>query len=265
MIRLNGIITILTDFGTKDPYAGIMKGIILKINPDARIIDITHEIPDHDIKNASLTIGYAYGYFPKGTIHVAVVDPGVGGDRKNIAVKTANYIFIGPDNGIFSLALSKEKIIEIREIEKFPFVFDKVSNTFHGRDVYAPCAAFLTAGKKFSDIGRVLSDYTKIVYPVPKYKGNSLTGEIVLIDSFGNMVTNISEHSFKSFTGRNPFEIYFASERFTTLDNRYIDVPPGKPLVLFGSSGYLEISMNGKSAAEYFMASEGASVTVRRS
>ena len=262
-MNANNVITFTTDFGIRDVYASVMKGIILKINPKAQLIDITHDIPKHDILNASFMLANAYKYFPQGTIHVAVVDPGVGSGRKNIAIITENYFFIGPDNGIFNVVLSKEKILEIREINNQPFLMDKISNTFHGRDVFAPCAGYLSKGESFSNVGPLMKHIKYIEYPKHTIKGNTLLGEIVSIDSFGNLITNIPEEVLKKFTGNKKFEIYFASERFSNIENHYYDVPVGKPLVLFGSSSYLEISMNGGNASLYFMTPKGSTISVQ--
>ena len=262
-MHANGVITFTTDFGISDTYAGIMKGIVLTANPNARLIDITHDIPPHDIINASFMLANAYEYFPPGTIHVAVVDPGVGGGRKSVAVLTENYFFVGPDNGIFTIVLSKEKVMGIREIKNSPFVMEKISNTFHGRDVFAPCAGYLSAGKNFSDVGPVINNIKYLEYPKVNTNKNTLIGEIVSIDSFGNMITNISVEAVRSFIGKQKFEIYFAAERFNNIENTYNDVPIGKPLALFGSSGYLEISMNGGSASSYFMTPLGSTVTIQ--
>jgi S-adenosyl-L-methionine hydrolase (adenosine-forming) len=262
-VKAENIITYTTDFGTSDPYAGIMKGVVLSINPKACQIDITHSIPSHDIVHASFILAHAYHHFPKGTIHTAIVDPGVGGERKNIAVLSGNYFFVGPDNGIFSNVLANETIKEIREIKNLPFISETVSGTFHGRDVFAPCAGFISAGKKFSDIGPVLDNVKYLDYPKVRTETMSLSGEVVFIDSFGNMITNISEQALNSFTGGKPIEIYFAAEHFKKISNHYSEIPIGNPLVLFGSSGYLEISMNGGSAASYFMTSIGAEINVQ--
>ncbi len=262
-MRAVSVITFTTDFGTHDVYAGVMKGIVLTINPEAHLIDITHDIPKHDIINASFMLANAYQYFPRGAIHVAVVDPGVGSGRKNIAIVTENYFFIGPDNGIFTVVLSKEKVLEIREIKNRPFIMDKISNTFHGRDVFAPCAGYLSIGKNFSDMGPIINNIKYIEYPKVIVKGNTLSGEIVSIDSFGNLITNIPEETLRSFKGKHKFEIYFAAERFNNIENHYNDVPICKPLVLFGSSGYLEISMNGGNAASYFMTPHGSTIIIQ--
>jgi len=263
-MNVNGIITLTTDFGTMEPYAGIMKGMILTSNPDARIVDLTHEIPAHDVVNASFMLVRTYMHFPGGTIHIAVIDPGVGGERKNIAVLTTNFIFIGPDNGIFTLVLTKEKIVEIREIRRPPFLLKKVSDTFHGRDVYAPCAGHLSAGKNFFDIGPEIKHLKRLEYPRISQEGNELKGEIVSIDSFGNMITNITVPALQRFAGKRRLEIYFGAERFFKIMHRYTDVSPGMPLVLYGSSGYLEVSMNEGRASSYFMTSVGSTITIRR-
>ncbi len=263
-MQVNGIITFTTDFGTSDPYAGIMKGVALGANPDARLVDITHEIPPHAIVDGAFTLARACHFFPEGTIHVAVVDPGVGGSRKNIVVKTGKYYFVGPDNGIFSLVLDREKPVEIRHIKNEPYIRETVSNTFHGRDVFAPCAGLLSTGGDFSHVGPVIKRYHKLKYPRVVREGNTLKGEVVSIDSFGNMITNITEHRYKSFAGKKQTKILFGSEHFDGVSRQYSDVPKGSPLALFGSSGFLEISMNEGNAASYFMASIQFPVTVRK-
>lgn len=263
-MEMSGIVTLTTDFGTRDPYAGIMKGMVLTAHPGAKLVDITHEIPPHDIFNAAFTLARAYEYFPVGTVHVAVVDPEVGERRKNIAILTERYVFVGPDNGTFSMVLQKERLVEIREIRNPPFISERVSNTFHGRDVFAPCAGHLSAGREFAGVGPETAEIVSLKYPRATRNGNILKGEIVSVDSFGNMISNISEHTFRSFTGRQLFEIYFATERFTTVQRQYSDVPAGSLVALFGSSGYLEISMNSGSARDYFMTTAGSTVTVRR-
>ena len=263
-MQVSGIITFTTDFGTRDSYAGVMKGIILGVNPHAHLVDITHEIPAHNILNASLTLVRAYSYFPEGTIHVAVVDPGVGGQRKNIAILTERYILVGPDNGIFTHVLLKEPLREIRLIENPPFILSSISNTFHGRDVFAPCAGYLSTGKPFAEIGPVIKRFKRLEYPRVTFEKNLLKGEVVSIDSFGNLITNISEDVFRPFAGKRKIEIFFGAEMFNRVMRHYFDVEYGSSLVLFGSSGYLEISMNEGNAASYFMSSVGSPVTIRR-
>lgn len=260
----SGIVTFITDFGTKDPYAGIMKGIVLAANPNARIVDITNDIPAHDIVNGAFTLLRSYAFFPEGTIHVAVVDPGVGGSRKNIAVRTSRYFFIGPDNGILSLGFDTEKECEIREIVNPPFVLDKISDTFHGRDVFAPCAGWLSGGAPFETVGPDIMRCMRLEYPQVRREGNVLKGEVLSVDSFGNLITNITKKTLESFAGAARVEVFFSAERFTSISQRYSDVARGESLVLFGSCGFLEISMNEGSAVKYFMTAAGSPVTVRK-
>lgn len=260
----SGIVTLTTDFGTRDPYAGIMKGMVLAANPRAALVDITHEIPPQDILNAAFTLVRAYEFFPPGTVHVAVVDPEVGGARKAVAIRTERAFYVGPDNGIFGMVLHRERPLEIREILNAPFVAERISGTFHGRDVFAPCAGFLSAGRALSEVGPALDTLLQLRYPRPSQSGGILLGEVISVDSFGNLITNISEQTFRSFAGSRPVDISFATDRFPAVRRHYSEVPPGSPLVLFGSSGYLEVSMNAGSARDYYMTAVGATVTIRR-
>lgn len=264
MEQPNGIITLTTDFGNRDPYAGIMKGIVLKANIAARIIDITHEVPAHNIIAGAFMLYRSFKHFPEGSVHVAVVDPGVGGRRKNIAVKTDRYFFIGPDNGILSVALTNERNVQVREIKNQPFVYGKISDTFHGRDVFAPCAGHLSAGADFETIGPELDHWKELNYPKARREGNVLVGEVVTSDSFGNLITNVSEHQLASFAGHGRTEIFFATERFEKVHQRYSDVPRKTALALISSCGFLEISINEGSAADYFMTAAGTPVTIRK-
>lgn len=263
-MHANGIVTLTTDFGLSDPYAGIMRGAVLSANPDARVVDITHGIRAHDIMCASFTIAHSCDMFPDGTVHCAVVDPGVGGERKNIAVRTGRYCFVGPDNGIFGIVLAGDSAAEIREITNPAFMRAVVSNTFHGRDVFAPCAGMLSRGASFEDVGPALAGVKMLVVPEPVISGDHMTGEVLSVDSFGNMVTTITEAAFRKFVGTRPYAIYFASERFTSLAKNYEEIPAGTPRAIIGSGGYLEISMSSGSAAEYFMTAAGSTVTIRR-
>jgi S-adenosyl-L-methionine hydrolase (adenosine-forming) len=261
----NGIITLTTDFGTKDPYAGMMKGIMLGANPQARIVDITHDIPPHDILNGAFALARSYRFFPPGTVHVAVVDPGVGGQRKSIAVRTDEYFFIGPDNGVLSLVLDDADSREIRVIEYEPFVLPDISTTFHGRDVFAPCAGQLSAGSAFPDVGPRRHRHRTVTFPAPVEDGEVLTGEIVTIDAFGNLITSIRRDKFDTFIGSGTVEILFGADRFGTIGKSYTDGIRNEPLALFGSSGYLELSVCEGSAASYYMVSaSGEPVSVRR-
>ena len=261
----NGLVTITTDFGTQDIYAGVIKGVIYTMNSYTHIIDITNDIPAHDILNAAFTLVRAYEYFPEGTVHMAVVDPGVGGERMSVAIRTDHYYFVGPDNGIFTMVFQKEPAREIREIKNSPFIRDNISSTFHGRDVFAPCAGALAAGKDFSRIGPRVKSLVDLDYPHAKIDGNVMKGEILTVDSFGNLISNISAGEFNKFAGNRNIDVYFATDRFDTVRSFYGEVSPGDPLLLFGSSGFLEVSMNGGSASTYYMTSVGSTITIRRS
>ena len=263
MIKASGIITFTTDFGTRDPYAAMMKGVVLGVNPRAAIVDITHEIPPHDIVNGAFTLLRAYRYFPEGTVHVAVIDPGVGGHRKNIAVGVDGHLFVGPDNGLFAEIVASDDNHEIRHIQNPSFMRDVVSDTFHGRDVFAPCAAHLSIGVALSETGPLVKRFSRLDYPKITRRGNVLEGEVLTVDTFGNLITNISKRDFAAFTGSKNVEIAFCAERFDSVCTNYSEVESGQPLVLFGSSEFLEISMNEGNAADYFMAESHAPIIVR--
>src|SRR5262245_32283700 len=184
-------ITLTTDFGTRDWFVGTMKGVILGIKPRARVVDITHEIAPGDIRGGAFALMASCRYFPKGTLHVAVVDPGVGSRRRAIAVRTANSILIGPDNGVLSWALRGETIQSIRQLENRRYFLEPVSRTFHGRDIFAPVAAHLSRGVALERLGRELHDLVRLPWPEPVKQREEIRGEIVYIDRFGNAITNI--------------------------------------------------------------------------
>ena len=251
------LVTLTTDFGTADWFVGSMKGVILGINPQASIVDITHEIPAGDIRAAAFALLAAYRCFPRGTIHCAVVDPGVGSSRAAMAVRTAAYFFVGPDNGVLSLALAQEKVIEIRRLDNDAYFLKPVSSTFHGRDVFAPVAARLTQPVPFDSLGKKLDDYTRLEWPRTEVDGNVLRGEIVYIDRFGNAVTNIGAPAPKASRARVPGKIECELKRF------YQEVTAGQPLAVVGSSGYFEIAINGGNAAQQLGLKIGDNVEVR--
>lgn len=245
-----GVITITTDFGTKDWFVSVMKAVILNINPEAKVIDITHDIPLGDIKAAAFVIKEAYKYFPQDTIHLVVVDPGVGTERHPIVVKTSRYYFVGPDNGVFSYALSQEKVEEIFVIQNNLLFFssNSISNTFHGRDIFAPVAAHLSKGLEIHKIGSKLQDYKKINFPLPCVVDNTIMGEVIYCDKFGNVITNISKKDIPSDLLHNCSAVVQIKTKKIKLHKTYQNVKIGNYLAYFGSSGYLEIARNGGSA-----------------
>jgi S-adenosylmethionine hydrolase len=240
------IITLTTDFGTRDWFVGSMKGVILGVNPHAMIVDITHEISAGDIRAGAFAVMASYRCFPRNTVHVAVVDPGVGSGRAAIVVRTADYYFVGPDNGVLSWALAKEKIVEIWQIENQTYFRQPVSRTFHGRDIFAPVAARLTQRILMDSLGRKLNDYAKLDWPNTDVIGGVLRGEIIFIDRFGNAITNIESPAKSTARVRVPGKLECAIKSF------YQEVPHGQPLAIVGSAGFLELSVNGGNAAQTF-------------
>ena len=240
------IITLTTDFGTHDWFVGSMKGVILGVNPQAVVVDITHEIPPGDIRAGAFALAVSCRHFLRNSVHVAVVDPGVGSPRAAIVVKTSDYCFVGPDNGVLSVALAKEKVLEIWKIENEGYFHQPVSNTFHGRDVFAPIAAHLTQRVLMDSLGQPLKDYAKLDWPKPQVTGGLLRGEIIYIDRFGNAISNIEAPAKSADTVRVPDKVQCDLKKF------YQEVPAGQPLAIPGSTGYLEIAVNGGNAAQTF-------------
>ncbi len=241
------IITLTTDFGTQDWFVGTMKGVILGLAPRATIVDLTHEIPPGDIRSGAFALAAGCRFFPKGTIHVAVADPGVGGARKAIAVQTANYFFVGPDNGVLSLALAREKIKSVHRLEKASYFFQPVSHTFHGRDIFAPVAAHLSRGTPIRKLGPAQKDFVRLLWPQPHARRNRIEGEVVFIDRFGNAITNIENGDLNT---RRDLEIVARRKRLCAVNDFYQSVPTGRVVAVPGSSGFLEIAVNGGSAAK---------------
>ena len=254
------ILTLTTDFGTSDTYVGIMKGVILSINPKAQIVDLTHAVPPQDIYEAAFSIYSAYRYFPKGTIHIIVVDPGVGSDRRAIVCQTENAFFVCPDNGVLSYLLQNvenegKQSVNTVEIQNKAYSLPEVSHTFHGRDIFAPVAAHLSLGVPLADIGQSVQTLVQLPIRVPELSGNMLIGQIVKIDRFGNAITNISESAIdrlkNTSTGKmSAYEIRIGRVRLNRLNRAYAESGIGKPLAIIGSSGLLEIAINGGNAKE---------------
>ena len=254
------LITLTTDFGLRDWFAGTMKGVILGIAPRAAIVDITHEIPAGDIRAGAFALAASCRFFPKGTVHVAVVDPGVGGARKSIAVQTANYLFVGPDNGLLSPALAQEQIKSVRRLENANYFLHSVSNTFHGRDIFAPVAAHLCRGTAVHKLGPAQNDYVRLPWPRPRVAQNRIEGEVVFIDRFGNAITNIENTSSNP---RGRLAIFLGRKMLCRVKAFYQSVPAGRMVAIPGSSGFLEIAVNGGSAAKRLGLKIGDQVSLR--
>ena len=243
-MKRSGLITLLTDFGLEDPYVGMMKGVILGVNPVARIIDISHHVKAGSITRAAGIIRETYPYFPEGTVHITVVDPGVGGKRRAIILMAQSHLFVGPDNGIFSPIINLHQNIKIIHITKTKYFLPDVSDTFHGRDIFAPVAAHLSKGVDPCEMGPVISDPVKVQLAVPHQEGGTLYGQVVSIDHFGNLITNIHRKEIEGFTGGRTPVIKLEDLLIEGMRGIYAECGKGEILSLFGSSGYLEIAIN---------------------
>lgn len=252
------VITLTTDFGYKDPFIGMMKGVILGINPLVKIVDITHDITPYDIKEGALTIGTSYYYFPLKTVHIAVVDPGVGSSRRPILIVTDKHYFIGPDNGIFSLIYtSRTEVLEVIHITSEHYFLPQRGATFHGRDVFAPAAAWLTRGVEATKLGDMITDYVTLQFPVvSKPSKTVIEGEIIYIDRFGNCMTNIKSSDLDELVSSRP-EVKIkvvAKNKQTELKNFYSQVSDKNLYSLINSSGHLELFVfKGNASASFDM------------
>jgi len=245
-MKPNGIMTLLTDFGTIDGFVGTMKGVILSINPNAKIIDISHEIPAQDIEAGAFVLSCSYRYFPRGTVHVAVVDPGVGSKRKILAVQSKDYFFIAPDNQVLKYILNSDETLAVVEVLNKQFFLNAVSQTFHGRDIFAPVAAHLSIGVPIKKLGHEtkLYDRGKIDQPIITQTG--IIGSIIYIDKFGNLITNINQ----SMINKPVSFVQIGKTQIHKLSNSYSEAEINQPLAIIGSSGYLEIAVRNGNAWE---------------
>jgi hypothetical protein len=245
------LITLTTDFGLEDPFVGVMKGVILGIAPEVHIVDITHSVPSHDVVRASLILRAGYRFFPEGTVHVVVVDPGVGSLRRPILIATKRYFFIGPDNGVLSLACELEDQAQAFHLTSRKHFLEPVSKTFHGRDVFSPVAAWLSRGVAPDILGERVRSLVKLDFPQVRRNGNTLIARVLYADKFGNLVTNISTKDIPAPEEDSlPFVIQLGDREISRLRSSYAEAVPGEIFSIWGSSGLLEISMNQASAAE---------------
>ena len=258
------IITLLTDFGIADEYVGVMKGVILSLNPSVNIIDITHQIDPQDILHAAYTIKSSYKYFPPGTIHILVVDPGVGSRRAIIALKADNHIFLAPDNGLLSLIIDKAEENLIISIDNPKYFLNQVSKTFHGRDIFAPVAAHISKGISLKNIGTPVNknELTYLNMIKPFILSNTIKGSIISIDRFGNLITNIDYNLIKKLKTSENIKIILHNKKICGLSKNYKSTNMKSPLAIIGSNGYLEISVNCGNAEKYFGAEKGDKIKI---
>jgi S-adenosylmethionine hydrolase len=240
------IITLTTDFGTRDPYVGTMRGVIFTIASDARVVDLTHEIAKQQITEGALVLQACRDYFPSGTIHLAVVDPGVGGPRRPVVIESRRQFFIGPDNGIFSYVLDDSaRGFELRNPS---FQLSDPSDTFHGRDIFAPAAAHLSLGVEPARFGPEVRDFVRLEARKPVVYANTVRGEVIHVDSFGNLITNVSRELVDGVGRGLPCVLEVSGRRIEGILRRYVDAAPGRLLALVGSAGLVEIAVRDGSA-----------------
>lgn len=256
------VITLTTDFGTSDWFVGTLKGVIAGIAPKATIIDLTHDLPLGDIRGGAFALAASYRFFPIGAVHVVVVDSGVGSRRKAIAVQTAKGFLVGPDNGVLSWALVNEKAKAVHALENEAYFLKPVSQTFHGRDVFAPVAAHLSRGVPIKKFGPALKDFVRLDWPEPRRQRGGIEGEVVYIDRFGNAITNL-ESGLLQGSDWASCEAYAKRRRICPLRTFYQGVGPKTPIALAGSSGFLEIAVNGGSAEKLLGVRIGTRVVLR--
>ncbi len=239
----SGIITFLSDFGLEDGYVGIVKGVILGINPRARIVDITHQIPHGSILDAAFVLQEAWHFFPEGTVHLAVVDPGVGTTRRPIAVQAERHFFVGPDNGLFWPIIDRYPSSRIVHLNQEHYFRSEISDTFHGRDIFAPVAAHLATGVALQLLGPPIKNPSSLSIPVPEIRDNLLLGAVIRIDHFGNLITNIDKNTLEKFLGKDEAVIRIGDLHITGIARTYGETTPGKVIALMGSAGLLEIAV----------------------
>jgi S-adenosylmethionine hydrolase len=257
------IITLTTDYGTGDHLAGVMKGVILSINPEVQIVDITHNVIAHDILDGALTIGEAHKYFPPKTVHVVVVDPGVGTQRRPLLVAADQHYFVAPDNGVLSSVYDQAEALHVWNVISEHYFRQPISNTFHGRDVFAPVAAWLTKSWQTSAFGEPIDDFVRFAIPKAKVSGNILKGAVLRVDHFGNLVTNVTASDLPQVeAGEAKVKILVGVGQVTKIVQTFAQGSNGEAFALIGSSGYLEISVNKGNASRVLGAGRGAEVTI---
>jgi S-adenosylmethionine hydrolase len=249
------VIALLTDFGTRDYFVGAMKGVILKIDPAAVIVDISHEIEPYDIEEAGYVLQSCYDEFPNGTIFLTIVDPGVGSDRRPLAIRTKRHFFVGPDNGVFSFLMRSDEIDEIRELTNTRYFRQSIGTTFHGRDIFAPVAANISAGAEFSELGPALDSLSTF----DETGKDERSVRIISIDRFGNLVTSLDASDF------GPGDALFVNGyRIASKRSHYREADPGELFLIEGSTGKIEVSVNQGSARDILRAEKRSEIVLAR-
>ena len=256
------VVTLLTDFGLRDHFAGVLKGSVLSVCPQANVIDITHEVASFDILEGAFLIAQSWRYFPAGTVHVVVVDPGVGSNRRPILAEAGGHFFVAPDNGVLSLIYDSEQPT-VRHLTEERFFRHPVSHTFHGRDIFAPVAGHIAGGVPAADLGPVIDDFLKLPLEKPvRTARRGWTGAILKIDRFGNLITNFRADEFVRVHEQN-FEVLAGLQAIEKLERNYAAAEPGKVFLIEGSSGYFELAASQASAAKILGCGVGAPIELR--
>ncbi len=259
------IVTLTTDFGLNDHFVGNIRGVILGIVPEAEIVDICHAVQAFDVLDGAITIAQAYSYFPTGTVHMVIVDPGVGTARRPILLSTERHTFVAPDNGVLSLIYAREERVHVRHITAEHYFLQPVSNTFHARDIFAPVAAYLAKGVEPGKFGEDISDFVRFNAPKPKpVDEKTLRGVVLKVDRFGNLVTNITPQDVPALfqPAPPPFKIVAGKCQITEIHGNYAEGAPNEVFGILGSMGYLEIAANRAAAAQIVGAGKGSEVNV---
>ncbi|HMC28798.1 MAG: hypothetical protein DMG93_10215 [Acidobacteria bacterium] len=257
------IVTLTTDFGLNDHFVGTMKGVILKIVPNAEIVDICHSVQAFDILDGALALAQAYFYFPPRTVHLVVVDPGVGSARRPIIANSEEQNFVAPDNGVLSLMYAREERLSVRHVTSEHYFLQPLSNTFHGRDIFAPVAAYLAKGVDHEKFGEEITDFVRFNAPRPKpTDANTIRGVVLRVDRFGNLITNFAPQDAPALFQQMPpaFKIIVGKREISVMRSNYAEGAPGEVFGILGSMGYLEIVANRSSAAQLVGSGKGTEV-----
>ena len=259
----NAIITLTTDYGLNDHLVGTLKGVILKINPDATIVDITHNVAPFDLLDGALAIGSAYSYFPARTIHVVVVDPGVGTERRPLLVTANNQYYVAPDNGVLSMIFEREEDTVVRHVTAEHYYLQPVSKTFHGRDIFAPVAAWLSKGWQTASMGDEITDYKKFAMPKPKSTDGAVKGIVLRVDSFGNLITNFrAEDLPESALSNGEVKFQVGTHAVSRMVPTFASGNAGEAVAYVGSSGFVEIAVNKGNASRTLSIGRGTPVVL---
>jgi S-adenosyl-L-methionine hydrolase (adenosine-forming) len=259
------LVTLTTDFGLNDHFVGTVKGVILGIVPEAEIVDICHSVQPFDMLDGALTIASAYSYFPAGSVHMVVVDPGVGSSRRAIVVNTERHQFVAPDNGVLSLIYDREERLRVQHVTAEHYFLSPVSRTFHARDIFAPVTAYLAKGVPAAKFGEEVSDFVRFHMPRPKpVNEHTLRGVVLKVDHFGNLITNLSPQDAPALFQEQPppFRIVVGKRTISEIRSSYAEGAPGEVFAVVGSMGYLEIAANRGSAFQLVGGGKGTDVDV---